>query len=1202
MNAFRSGRLGRCLISFARALPAVLALTALAVSAPSLAQAQPNLLVAGDFEGISNPLDGYARQTSPGVWGTESGSVSGAANGITPLGSQMLQINHSGGGTAAQSNQIVKGPFKAGSVVTFSVKFNSWLTSSSIAPFPLQAAVSVGNAVMDSNPLTDNRSGPAVASPLVSLDTDTSTWQTATVTTTLTSDTDYLAAELFVKMFSGGPTGTPLAYADDAVLTVVPPTPGTNWVNWMGTDTTSVPGVTKYVGQIVVPRTGGGSTTVTVKFTPPNQLTDYYSPSTPGIAFIQTSGTTDYFAQGNAGGLGRVPAKSPYTSSKVTTIPDGGGGVNDKGDIIALRYAGTNTLEFTDSSGSPISIASPIFAYVSLNGNGYGFNQDFDILSFGDGTVRDQGYFGAGSSYKSTAVAGQYQLLQVGFPSYVTEPHGALQFRGSFSTVTWQSLSNEFWNGFTIGVAQLADDVPIANAGLDQTVTATSPSGATVNLSGSASGSTKTPFTYAWTGPFGTVTGQNPAVTMPVGNNQTVTLYVTDAAGSTDSDTVLITVLPNPAPVITSSANASATYGAPFSYTITADNSPTSFGATNLPAGLTLSGAVISGTPTVSGLIGVNLSAHNSGGTGTKTLLLNIAKASATVVVTPYNVTYDGQPHSATVASITGVNGETGATVGTVTLNTTHTSAGTYTDSWSFTGSVNYNSIPTTAITNTIAKADATVTVNGYTGTYDGAAHGATGSATGVGGADLSSDLSLGASFTDVPGGTANWSFAGGANYNDASGSVVIVINKADARVAVDGYTGTYDGAAHGATGSARGVGGADLSSGLNLGSSFTNTPGGTANWTFTGGTNYNDASGSVAIEIAKANATVVVTPYNVTYDGQPHSATVASITGVNGETGATVGTVSLNTTHTDAGTHADSWSLAGTANYNDIASTAITNTIAKASATVVVTPYNVTYDGQAHSATVASITGVNGETGATVGTVTLNTTHTNAGTYADSWSLTGAANYNNIASTAITNTIAKATATVVVTPYNVEFDTLPHSATVASITGVNGESGATVGTVTLNTTHTNVGIYAADTWSFAGTANYNNIGSTTITDVIKDTTPPVITSLSTNAPTLWPPNHKMVAVTVSATASDLVGVVSLKIISVTSSEPDNGLGDGDTPNDIQVTGDLTVNLRAERSGTGNGRTYTITVQAKDAAGNASTRTVTVSVPKSQGK
>jgi len=78
------------------------------------------------------------------------------------------------------------------------------------------------------------------------------------------------------------------------------------------------------------------------------------------------------------------------------------------------------------------------------------------------------------------------------------------------------------------------------------------------------------------------------------------------------------------------------------------------------------------------------------------------------------------------------------------------------------------------------------------------------------------------------------------------------------------------------------------------------------------------------------------------------------------------------------------------------------------------------------------------------------------------------------------------------------------------------------------------------------------------------------------------------------------VGVASLKIISVTSSEPDNGLGDGDTANDIQITGALTVNLRAERSGTGNGRTYTITVEARDAAGNATIKTVAVVVPKNQ--
>src|SRR4029453_15730598 len=110
------------------------------------------------------------------------------------------------------------------------------------------------------------------------------------------------------------------------------------------------------------------------------------------------------------------------------------------------------------------------------------------------------------------------------------------------------------------------------------------------------------------------------------------------------------------------------------------------------------------------------------------------------------------------------------------------------------------------------------------TGTYDGHAHGATlDHATGVGGADLSAGINLGASFTDVPGGTAHWTFTGGTNYNDDAGDVAIVINKANASIVVNGYTGTYDAVAHGATlDHATGVGGADLSAGINLGASFT--------------------------------------------------------------------------------------------------------------------------------------------------------------------------------------------------------------------------------------------------------------------------------------------------------------------------------------------------------------------------------------------
>ena len=169
----------------------------------------------------------------------------------------------------------------------------------------------------------------------------------------------------------------------------------------------------------------------------------------------------------------------------------------------------------------------------------------------------------------------------------------------------------------------------------------------------------------------------------------------------------------------------------------------------------------------------------------------------------------------------------------------------------------------------------------------------------------------------------------------------------------------------------------------------FTNTCSGTQTATSNAGT----------LTVNKANAVVVVTPYTcptTTYTGLPQTATVTSITGVNGETGATVGTVDVsNTTHTNAGTYAsDSWSFTGTANYNNIAATTITDCIAKANATVVVTPYTcptTTYTGLAHTATY-TIAGVNGETGATVGTINVSgTSHTAAGTYNnDPWSFTG--------------------------------------------------------------------------------------------------------------------------------------------------------------------------------------------------------------------
>jgi hypothetical protein len=106
-----------------------------------------------------------------------------------------------------------------------------------------------------------------------------------------------------------------------------------------------------------------------------------------------------------------------------------------------------------------------------------------------------------------------------------------------------------------------------------------------------------------------------------------------------------------------------------------------------------------------------------------------------------------------------------------------------------------------------------------------------------------------------------------------------------------------------------------------------------------------------------------------------------------------------------------------------------------------------------------------------------------------------------------------------------------------------------------------------------------------------------VIASVSATPNTLGAPNHKMTPVAVSANVTDNCSAATWSVTGVTSNEPANGTGDGDTAPDWTIAGAHGVSLRAERAGTGSGRTYTITITAKDAAGNASTGTTTVAVP-----
>jgi hypothetical protein len=119
-----------------------------------------------------------------------------------------------------------------------------------------------------------------------------------------------------------------------------------------------------------------------------------------------------------------------------------------------------------------------------------------------------------------------------------------------------------------------------------------------------------------------------------------------------------------------------------------------------------------------------------------------------------------------------------------------------------------------------------------------------------------------------------------------------------------------------------------------------------------------------------------------------------------------------------------------------------------------------------------------------------------------------------------------------------------------------------------------------------------------TTTVQVVDTTAPTLTDVQATPNALKPPNHKMVPVTVAVSATDSCDAAPVcKLTVVTSNEPENGPGDGNTSPDWELTGPLTVSLRAERAGNGGGRVYTLAVECTDATGNAAQGTTTVSVP-----
>jgi|GEM_PF-2347030 len=105
----------------------------------------------------------------------------------------------------------------------------------------------------------------------------------------------------------------------------------------------------------------------------------------------------------------------------------------------------------------------------------------------------------------------------------------------------------------------------------------------------------------------------------------------------------------------------------------------------------------------------------------------------------------------------------------------------------------------------------------------------------------------------------------------------------------------------------------------------------------------------------------------------------------------------------------------------------------------------------------------------------------------------------------------------------------------------------------------------------------------------------------------LWPPNHKLAVFEILANAGDNSGSIVMLSASINSNEPQEELGQGDTSPDWtelsidQETGLIAFKLRSERSGSGDGRIYTVTIIGTDSSDNSSDEQVEIIVPHDQG-
>jgi hypothetical protein len=110
---------------------------------------------------------------------------------------------------------------------------------------------------------------------------------------------------------------------------------------------------------------------------------------------------------------------------------------------------------------------------------------------------------------------------------------------------------------------------------------------------------------------------------------------------------------------------------------------------------------------------------------------------------------------------------------------------------------------------------------------------------------------------------------------------------------------------------------------------------------------------------------------------------------------------------------------------------------------------------------------------------------------------------------------------------------------------------------------------------------------------------PPICDTAVASPEVVWPPNHGLVRIAIDGVSDPDGDAVVITATDVAQDEPVDAEGSGNTGPDAQLA---PLAVRAERSGMGNGRVYTITFVADDQHGGTCTGVVQVCVPHDRGR